>query len=135
VGKVDDDSRKNGMQIGDHRVLGKTEEIPELVDTQDVSIIIFAITELAEEVRLRILDFCRQTKVRLIFLPDVVHSIQSRFTAPFEYSIAPEPLASQIDEELQELSVLFQNSQIGEAQLKIHALQKEFARAQAASNS
>jgi FlaA1/EpsC-like NDP-sugar epimerase len=123
VGMVDDDPQKNGMQIGGCRVLGTTEEIPEVVEKYDVNIIVFAITELPESDRLRILRTCRQTDTRVVFLPDIVHSIKSRFVPSIENQPAPSFLAKHFNDELQELNKLLEQGLVNEAQNKIRALQ------------
>jgi lipopolysaccharide/colanic/teichoic acid biosynthesis glycosyltransferase len=123
VGMVDDDPQKNGMQIGDCRVLGTTEKIPEVVEKFDVNIIVFGITELAEGDRERILRLCRQTNARLVFLPDIVHSIKSRFVPSFENQPAPSFMAKHFNDELQELNKLLEQGLVNEAQNKIRALQ------------
>jgi lipopolysaccharide/colanic/teichoic acid biosynthesis glycosyltransferase len=72
LGLVDDDPRKQGQTIDRYRVLGQSEDIPRLVDTLDIGLILFAITNLSLKERDLILDICRSTSAHLVIIPDLL---------------------------------------------------------------
>ncbi len=74
IGMVDDDPAKQGMRIDGCRVLGGTREIPEIVNNTDVGVILFTITNLSNEARNTLLQFCDIPKVRLVMVNDVLQS-------------------------------------------------------------
>lgn len=86
VGMVDDDPKKFGMRIRHSWVLGSSSEIPNLIQKHDVGVVLFAITHMAEEARERIIRLCKQSKVRLVFLNDILGVIQNQITGIHEQS-------------------------------------------------
>ena len=70
VGMVDDNPEKVGMRIGDYRVLGSIDEIPHLVDQKGIGLILFAIDNIPQSDREKIITTCRQTSAHLVVLPD-----------------------------------------------------------------
>jgi lipopolysaccharide/colanic/teichoic acid biosynthesis glycosyltransferase len=78
LGMIDDDPRKQGQTIDSFRVLGQSRDIPHLVQTHDIGLILFAITKLSPEVRDRILDICRQTPAHLVIIPDLLDYFQKQ---------------------------------------------------------
>ncbi len=78
VGMVDDAPRKQGTRISGIQVLGRTEEIPELVSLHDVGLIIYAIEKIRQPQRDRILQLCRTTGVQTVVLPDVLETFRSQ---------------------------------------------------------
>jgi len=76
VGLVDDDPRKHGERIQECKVLGSTRDIPALVEKFKVHILIYAISNISPEENSRILQTCRETKARLIIIPDLVNVLE-----------------------------------------------------------
>lgn len=79
VGMVDDNPRKNGMQIDGCYVIGETKDIPKLVDTLDIGLVIYAITNVQLEERERILSTCHSIPARLIMIPDILDTLRAYF--------------------------------------------------------
>lgn len=75
LGMVDDDPAKQGMRIDGCTVLGVTGDIPDLVSKHDVGVILFAISNLPEDVRLGLIKLCHITGVRLVFVNDILGSV------------------------------------------------------------
>lgn len=86
VGMVDDDPKKFGMRIRHSWVLGSSSEIPNLIQKHDVGVVLFAITHMAEEARARIIRLCEGSRVRLVFLNDILGVIQNQITGVDERS-------------------------------------------------
>jgi len=78
---VDDDPYKQDMTIDGHRVLGLTRRIPELVQKKDIGVILFAIEKIQADDQERILGLCRQTKARLVLIPDLLAIFRERLSA------------------------------------------------------
>jgi lipopolysaccharide/colanic/teichoic acid biosynthesis glycosyltransferase len=78
VGMVDDDHRKQGQTIDSFHVLGQSRDIPQLVQSHDIGLIMFAITKLLPEERKRILDLCRQTSAHVVIIPDLLDYFQKQ---------------------------------------------------------
>ena len=93
VGMVDDAPRKQGTRIGGIRVLGRTDEIPELVSLHDVGLIIYAIEKIGQPQRERILNVCRSTGVQTVELPEVLESFRHQLGA--EHETAPVPTTAE----------------------------------------
>lgn len=93
VGMVDDAPRKQGSRIGGIRVLGRTDEIPELVSLHDVGLIIYAIEKIGQPQRERILSVCRSTGVQTVVLPEVLESFRHQLGA--EHETAPVPTTAE----------------------------------------
>jgi lipopolysaccharide/colanic/teichoic acid biosynthesis glycosyltransferase len=72
VGFVDDDTYKQGARICGVDVLGKRQDIPDLVQEYDVGILIFAIHKISAEERSTILEICQSTPARLVVVPDLL---------------------------------------------------------------
>lgn len=69
VGFVDDKARKVGMDIQGIRVLGQTEQIPELVEQYDIDLIILAVPSAHNKEMQRIVALCEQANVPFRTLP------------------------------------------------------------------
>lgn len=85
IGMVDDAPRKQGARIGGTQVLGRTDEIPELVSLHDIGLIIYAIENIRHPQRERILQLCRSTGVQTVVLPDVLETFRSQLTPDHEW--------------------------------------------------
>ncbi len=71
LGLIDDDPKKAGVHYNGVKVMGATQDIPQLVERWDVGIILFAIGNIQIEKRKAILDQCRQTAARIVLIPDL----------------------------------------------------------------
>ena len=71
VGFVDDDKTKQHLEAFGFPVLGKTSDIPEIVERHNVQQIIIAIPSASRENQRRILEICKQTGIKLKILPGV----------------------------------------------------------------
>jgi lipopolysaccharide/colanic/teichoic acid biosynthesis glycosyltransferase len=80
IGMVDDDPAKHGMRVNRSWVLGSSSELPNLIRTHDVGLVLFAITNISQEARERIQRLCQHAGVRLINLSDILSAIQSQLT-------------------------------------------------------
>jgi lipopolysaccharide/colanic/teichoic acid biosynthesis glycosyltransferase len=76
VGFVDDDLYKQGSRIQGSRVLGRREDIPNLVEKHDVGIIVFAIHNIDPVERQSILEICAATQARVMMLPDILGALR-----------------------------------------------------------
>lgn len=88
VGFIDDDFYKQGVRIRGVNVLGQREDIQEVVSSNDVGIIVFAIHNISEDERVKILKICEQTTAHVIMLPDFlgalnIISTQNKTRTPF----------------------------------------------------
>ncbi|MFZ5884590.1 MAG: sugar transferase [Chloroflexota bacterium] len=82
VGIVDDDPSKHGMRYEGLKVLGTTNDIPELVKRHDVGVIFHAVTSPVEEDQKRILALCRKTGLRVVMLSEVLDLLRRQLTKP-----------------------------------------------------
>lgn len=79
IGIIDDDPRKQGLRVDGYRVLGTTQDIPEIVRKYDVGIIYFTISNISKEDRTRILKICQSTETILVILPDMMETFRHHF--------------------------------------------------------
>ena len=82
IGMVDDDPTKEGLTIDGHDVFGLTRRIPDLVEKKDIGVILFAIEKIHPDEQARILDLCRQTKARLVLIPNLLSMFREQLTQP-----------------------------------------------------
>jgi len=129
VGVVDDNLRKGGAQIGAFRVLGTTPDISTLVKKYDISIIVFAISDLPDGDQKRILTSCNQSTARVVFFPDVVHTLKSKFLNTQELDCSPAMTSNQLQGLLDELDTLLQEQQIIQARERINCLRSQITQA------
>ena len=71
VGFIDDDPTKKGVKIQGIKVLGNTEELPRLIQANDVGHIFIAIPSASGGQIQRIIDKCRECKVEFKTLPAI----------------------------------------------------------------
>lgn len=76
VGLVDDSPFKQHAKISGIKVLGMTEDIPEMVEEYKVDEILLAIPSASNEARRRILEIASSTKVKLKTLPGVYEMVE-----------------------------------------------------------
>ena len=87
IGMVDDDPTKKGMTIDRYHVFGVTSRIPEIVKKQDVGVILFAIESIGADEQARILKLCRQTRARLVIIPDLLALLRERLSQSFREAV------------------------------------------------
>lgn len=76
VGYVDDDLNKQDTRIFGARVLGRCEQIPQLVAHYDIGVILFAIHNTPDPEKQRLLNICRSTPARVATPPDVLGNLR-----------------------------------------------------------
>ena len=69
IGFVDDERTLRNTMVDTVRVLGTTYDIPEICESENISLIIFAIPSCSEEDRTRILDLCSKTECKIKIIP------------------------------------------------------------------
>jgi lipopolysaccharide/colanic/teichoic acid biosynthesis glycosyltransferase len=79
VGIVDDDFRKFDQRINGYRVLGTTNDIPEIVHKHNIGLIMFAISRLSDKDRKRILEKCNNLPARVLMITDLLQLISNYF--------------------------------------------------------
>jgi len=72
IGYVDDDYRKQNVQVAGFPVLGTSKDIPRLVKENDIGLILFSISKIDQVNRDKILEICENTTARVIVLPDLI---------------------------------------------------------------
>ncbi|MGB8214184.1 MAG: sugar transferase [Anaerolineales bacterium] len=82
VGMVDDDPKKIGLRFDGNKVIGCTEDIPQLVAHWNVGVIMFAIGNIPLEKRKNILKLCRQTPARIVLMPDLLDMVSGCLFPP-----------------------------------------------------
>ena len=80
VGLVDDDPAKRKLMIHGISVLGRTENIREICEENDVEEIIVAIPSASRKELQRVIDLCSGTKLKFQSLPGVADLIDGRVT-------------------------------------------------------
>ncbi|HNB51073.1 MAG TPA: hypothetical protein PK530_03990, partial [Anaerolineales bacterium] len=79
IGFVDDDPRKQGLRLDGVTVLGTTADIKSLVSRHDIGIVLYAISNIRAEERVRILSTCQDLSIRTILMPNVVEMMRDEF--------------------------------------------------------
>jgi len=82
IGMVDDDPAKHGMRVNRSWVLGSSSELPDLIHKHDIGVVLFTITNISDEARARLVRLCLHSGVRLIYLSDLLGTIQTHLTVP-----------------------------------------------------
>jgi FlaA1/EpsC-like NDP-sugar epimerase len=124
---VDDDPRKHGMRINGVKVLGSTTDIPKLVEHQDVGIVLFAISNIEPQERLRILSMCQNLPARTVMIPNVVEMMREEFrfglseNKPPIQGISPAKLSNW----LRQMEQLLEEENYGAVQMQIDHLRGE----------
>lgn len=80
VGFVDDDMFKQQVRLHGVHVVGKRNQIPDLVQQCDIGIIVYAIHNISEAKKQEILAICKQTKARTIVWPDMLSYLRQDST-------------------------------------------------------
>lgn len=77
VGFVDDDVRKSGIAIGGVKVLGTTDDLPQLIDRYEVSCVLIAGSSKGQQIQ-RVIEACRDSTVDLRILPPIDERISGK---------------------------------------------------------
>ena len=77
MGYVDDDYRKQGVQMAGYPVLGTTSDIPSVVEKQSIGLILYSISKISRFERKRIINLCQQTTARVIAIPDLMEVLRN----------------------------------------------------------
>jgi FlaA1/EpsC-like NDP-sugar epimerase len=75
VGFVDNDLTKQGSRFFGSNVIGKWDDIPDLVIKHDVGLIILADYRVDSKAYILIRDICKSTNSRFVVMPDILASI------------------------------------------------------------
>lgn len=78
IGLMDDDDNKQGKLICGVKVIGKTKEIPQVVETYGIEEIILAIPSVEYQIRKKILEICKETKCKLKTIPGIYEIIDGK---------------------------------------------------------
>lgn len=79
VGMVDDDYNKVNQRVNGYRVLGTTNDIPEIIKKENIGLIMFAINKVKPVERSRILKICEQYPVKVLMIPDLLNVVRDYF--------------------------------------------------------
>lgn len=129
VGIIDDDPRKMGVKLDGHRVIGTTQQIPALVKKHDIGIIFFTIHNISQDDYRRILKTCHTTETIVVILPDMLQTLQDRFSianTTVDFHAADHPI-SPSDRIFQELTTLADEEKWDELKLRLVELQTKGA--------
>ncbi len=85
VGVVDDSAFTHmGMRMNDCLVLGRTADIPDLVDQFDIGVILFTKTDVATEIKDYVCNLCRSGSLRIAFINQMIDILSQQITRPVE---------------------------------------------------
>jgi lipopolysaccharide/colanic/teichoic acid biosynthesis glycosyltransferase len=79
IGFIDDDMFKQKVRLRGVNVLGRRRDIPNLVETLDIGVIVFAIHNISKEERTEIINICKHTSAQFLALPDFLEPFK-KFT-------------------------------------------------------
>lgn len=79
VGMVDDNLYKQGTLVEGYPILGTTDETGMIAEEKHIGLILYAISNIKEKDKERILALCEATPARLVLIPDLLETIQSYF--------------------------------------------------------
>jgi lipopolysaccharide/colanic/teichoic acid biosynthesis glycosyltransferase len=85
IGFVDDDLYKLDTRIGGINVIGRCRDIPGLVKSYDIGLIIFTIHKINPQMRREILQICYKTAAHTVYFPEVASALGNR--TQYEYLI------------------------------------------------
>lgn len=92
VGFVDDDPAKIGTWIGGRPVLGSIDELPDVVEKLQVSMVMLAIPSMPAERIREILTTCASLKASFKIIPASFAYLNDRITAAMLHDLSPEDL-------------------------------------------
>jgi lipopolysaccharide/colanic/teichoic acid biosynthesis glycosyltransferase len=90
VGIVDNELlAMQGMQVKGLRMLGGLNDIPALLKRHDVGVVLYAIPNADMETQEKVSEYCLRAEVRMIYLADLLSTLQKQLTQPREKSLTP----------------------------------------------
>jgi FlaA1/EpsC-like NDP-sugar epimerase len=92
VGFVDDDEAKIGTHLVGRPVLGRPDDLPELLRSYRITSVLVAISKLPPEQVRRLLDLCASSQTSLKILPTSFTEMDARVSAAKLHDVAPEDL-------------------------------------------
>jgi FlaA1/EpsC-like NDP-sugar epimerase len=78
VAIIDDDPNKRGRVIHNVKIVGTTDEIPEIVDKYEVNEIIFSIANINNQKKKDIIDICKNTNSKIKTIPGIYEIIDGK---------------------------------------------------------
>ena len=114
AGIVDDNPRKIGMLAGGVKILGTSENIPELVKKLDIGVVVFAITQIELQERERIIELCHSLDIKLVLFPDIMAILRS--------SMMPEEKAIQAASQRIDMSGVLQRTGAGDLEVWVQEI-------------
>lgn len=132
AGLVDDDPRKVGMVVDGARILGTSEQIPELVQKYDIGLIVFAINRISTAQRHQIIRQAQQTNARLVHFPDLMALVCASLNEKPENAAATgaelHPAERlELTGWLNELDVILKNNDIEMARERLRQMRTRYA--------
>ncbi len=100
MGFVDDSMYMQDARIRGLRVLGRREDLHDLVKKLDIGIIVFAIHNISPAERLRLIEVCRRTPARVFDFPDIPEAIKQITNSGREYAVSEDDDDSELGDKL-----------------------------------
>ncbi len=126
IGYVDDDPDKTGMLMDGSPVLGMTQDVPALIEKFDVGLVVFAISNINDEQRRRILSTCKHVSAQVVVFPNVLEIVRSSLL-PDEGTPAGWIEKQDVSSMLTELGQLLEQNDLSSARARLAQLQQQFA--------
>jgi len=82
IGIVDNEPFDQGMRIYGEKILGKYEDIPKLMKSHDIGLVIVGDHNISAQDHRTIIDACRSPGVRLVNVPDIMASLNGMVNDP-----------------------------------------------------
>jgi FlaA1/EpsC-like NDP-sugar epimerase len=92
IGFVDDAPDKQGMYVEGCRVLGTHTDIPDLVKTHRIELIVVAIHNVAGPIFRDVLSYCEKTTARIKVVPDIFALVNSKYSTELLRDVQPQDL-------------------------------------------
>ena len=114
VGFLDDDSKKHGMQIHGVPVLGKIDQLSEIVKEHEVNELLIAIASATRKEMRRIIDLCKETGLKYRIIPGMGELIDGKSTVKAIRDVAYEDLMGResIQLEMEKIGKYIKNKSI-----------------------
>ncbi len=106
VGFVDDSPRKQGTTVGGRAVLGTIEDLPEIIEKYEVTLVMVAIMGFSAERVRKMLALCSGSKAKFKIVPASFTQMDDKISAAMLHDLSPEDL-------LPRLQVGFDQEEIG----------------------
>jgi FlaA1/EpsC-like NDP-sugar epimerase len=96
VGFVDDAPRKRGTTLGGKSVLGRIDDLPEVIKKHDVSLVMLAIMALPAERLRQMLALCSTSKAKFKIIPASFTQMDDKISAAILHDLSPEDLLPRV---------------------------------------